>query len=184
MITRPWTLLFAACMAAWAAAAHSAADTTPTTAPAAAAIATGAVTASNPTTTTTMNSTTAEADATTVAAAGAATTSPSVTIIDTKAGEGPEVENGKTVQLHYDLTLANGTRIDSSRDKIVPTPFTVVIGEGKSIKGFELGLMGMKPGGIRTIIIPPELGYGPAGRGKDIPPNATLRFEVEAISVK
>jgi peptidylprolyl isomerase len=158
MNTRSRATLCAACLAVWAGSAH-AADAASTTAT--------AVTAGTTATTT-----------------AAASTSPSVTIIDTVVGEGPAIENGKTALVHYDLTLTNGARIDSSRDKIVPTPFSVAIGEGKSIKGFELGLMGMKPGGKRTIIIPPELGYGPTGRGKDIPPNATLRFEVEALSVK
>ena len=85
------------------------------------------------------------------------------------------------VTVHYTGTLENGTKFDSSVDKGQPYPFR--IGTGVVIKGWDEGIMTMKAGGKRRLIIPAELGYGAAGNPPKIPPNATLLFEVELLSV-
>lgn len=100
---------------------------------------------------------------------------------DMIVGSGKTAENGDTLSAHYTGTLENGTVFDSSYDKGQPIQF--VLGAGRLIKGWELGLVGMKEGGKRKLTIPPELGYGAKGAGGVIPPNATLFFEVELVSV-
>ncbi len=103
-------------------------------------------------------------------------------IKDIIAGAGAEAKNGNMVTVNYAGTLDNGTKFDSSYDR--KTPFSFVLGAGQVIKGWDLGVAGMKIGGKRELIISPELGYGPAGAPPVIPPNATLHFSVELLEVK
>lgn len=103
-------------------------------------------------------------------------------IEDTTVGTGAEAENGDTVTVNYTGTLDDGTKFDSSLNP-GRTPFSFVLGAGQVIKGWDLGVLGMKVGGTRTLTIPPELGYGSTGAGSVIPPNATLHFTVELLSV-
>ena len=84
--------------------------------------------------------------------------------------------------MHYTGTLESGTKFDSSRDRGTPLEFE--IGRGKVIKGWDEGVMTMKVGGRRKLIIPPNLGYGPQGRPPTIPGNATLIFDVELLGIK
>ncbi|MEO8847951.1 MAG: FKBP-type peptidyl-prolyl cis-trans isomerase [Casimicrobiaceae bacterium] len=109
--------------------------------------------------------------------------------IDIKQGEGAEAQTGKVVVVHYsgwlyDATApeGKGKKFDSSLDRKVP--FGFYLGEGKVIKGWDQGVVGMKVGGKRRLIIPPELGYGSRGAGGVIPPDATLIFDVELLEVK
>lgn len=108
-------------------------------------------------------------------------TSSELKVEDTKIGTGKEVKSGDTVIIHYNGTLTNGTKFDSSYDR--GQPFETVIGVGKVIQGWDQGVVGMKVGGKRKLIIPPELGYGTQAVGP-IPANSTLIFEVELIDVK
>lgn len=96
---------------------------------------------------------------------------------DTVEGAGDPVLVGDTLTVHYTGVLPDGTVFDSSRDG---EPFSFTLGEGRVIQGWERGLLGMKVGGTRLLVIPPSLGYGATGIGQ-IPPNATLIFEVELL---
>jgi FKBP-type peptidyl-prolyl cis-trans isomerase FkpA len=124
------------------------------------------------------------------AAAGAASTPiQGLQMTDVKQGTGAEAVAGKTVIVHYtgwlyDDSAADkkGTKFDSSRDR--GDPFDFPLGAGHVIKGWDQGVAGMKVGGQRTLVIPPELGYGARGAGGVIPPNATLVFDVELLDVK
>ena len=100
---------------------------------------------------------------------------------DLTVGTGQEVKSGDTVTVNYLGTLENGTKFDSSYDR--NQPFTTQIGVGQVIKGWDEGVMSMKIGGKRKLIIPAKLGYGDQAAGS-IPPNSTLVFEVELLSVK
>ncbi len=109
--------------------------------------------------------------------------------IDTKQGTGAEAVSGKPVLVHYTGWLLDpskpdqkGAKFDSSRDRNVP--FGFILGAGRVIKGWDDGVVGMKVGGQRTLIIPPDMAYGQRGAGGVIPPNATLIFDVELIEVK
>ena len=109
--------------------------------------------------------------------------------IDVKKGNGKEAVVGKMVSVHYtgwlfDKTAAEnkGKKFDSSRDRA--GNFTFPLGTGRVIKGWDQGVLGMKVGGQRTLIIPPSMGYGVRGAGNIIPPNATLVFDVELIEVQ
>ena len=102
--------------------------------------------------------------------------------IEHKEGEGDPTTTGNIVMVHYSGFLSNGKKFDSSHDR--GQPFNFKLGENRVIKGWEEGLLNMKKGGKRTLIIPPELGYGPRGAGGVIPPNATLVFEVELVDFK
>ncbi len=102
-------------------------------------------------------------------------------IEDIKVGTGKEVKSGDTVVIHYVGTLTDGTKFDSSYDR--GKPFETQIGTGQVIKGWDLGVVGMKVGGKRKLTIPPELAYGDQAVGP-IPANSTLIFEVELIDVK
>ncbi len=100
--------------------------------------------------------------------------------VDLKVGDGPPPKVGQTVSVDDTGTLENGTQFDSSRGK---RHYVFRIGTGAVIKGWDEGLMSMKVGGKRKLIIPSALGYGAAGSG-EIPPNSTLLFDVELLSVK
>ena len=105
---------------------------------------------------------------------------------DTKEGTGPSPQKGQICVMDYTGWLwengAKGKKFDSSVDR--GTPFEFPIGQGRVIKGWDEGVATMKVGGKRTLLIPPQLGYGARGAGGVIPPNATLLFEVELIAVK
>ncbi len=99
-----------------------------------------------------------------------------------RPGTGAEAVTGSEVLVHYTGWLMDGTKFDSSRDRA--EPFSLPLGAGRVIPGWEQGLEGMRVGEIRELTIPPQLGYGTRGAGGVIPPNATLRFEVELLDVK
>ena len=104
---------------------------------------------------------------------------------DTKIGDGPEAEKGFLLSMNYTGWLyKNGTKgaeFDASKPG---KPFTFKLGAGQVIKGWDEGVAGMKTGGKRTLIIPPELAYGASGAAGVIPPNATLIFDVELLAVR
>jgi len=109
--------------------------------------------------------------------------------VDVKQGTGAEATPGKSVVVHYTGWLydtskpdSHGAKFDSSRDR--HDPFGFALGAGQVIKGWDDGVAGMKVGGQRTLVIPPEMGYGARGAGGVIPPNATLIFDVELLDVK
>ncbi len=102
-------------------------------------------------------------------------------IEDIKMGKGAAVKDGDTVVMHYSGTLEDGTKFDSSYDR--GTPFETKIGIGYVIKGWDMGVPGMKVGGKRKLTIPYQFGYGKYGTG-DIPGFATLIFEVELVKIK
>ena len=97
-------------------------------------------------------------------------------------GEGTEIVKHSKIQVHYTGKLQDGTKFDSSFDR--GEPFSFQIGLRQVIEGWETGLMGMRVGGKRTLIIPPELAYGERGAGDLIPPNATLTFDIEIVAVQ
>jgi len=101
---------------------------------------------------------------------------------DTVIGAGPEAATGKSVEVHYTGTLADGTKFDSSRDR--NRPFGFKLGAGQVIKGWDEGVQGMRVGGTRKLVIPGDLAYGPQGYPGVIPPNAQLTFVVELLGVK
>jgi peptidylprolyl isomerase len=101
-------------------------------------------------------------------------------IVITKEGEGVSVKTGDNIDVHYIGKLEDGNVFDSSRERKKPYNFT--IGEGEVIKGWEKGVIGMKVGEIRVLTISPELGYGFRSQGP-IPPNSTLIFEIELMSI-
>jgi FKBP-type peptidyl-prolyl cis-trans isomerase FkpA len=109
------------------------------------------------------------------------TTPSGLTIEDTVLGEGAAAAAGRDVVVHYAGWLADGTQFDSSKEKQDPFEFT--LGKKEVIDGWEEGLSGMKVGGTRKLVVPPQLAYGEEGAGDTIPPNATLTFEVELLSV-
>lgn len=103
-------------------------------------------------------------------------------IEDIKVGEGPEVKDGDTVVMHYTGWLEDGTKFDSSYDRDMP--FETAIGAGYVIRGWDMGVPGMKVGGKRKLTIPYTLGYGKYGVDPLIPGFATLIFEVELLKIK
>ncbi len=109
--------------------------------------------------------------------------------IDIKVGNGEEAVIGKTVNVHYSGWIYDeqapdkkGKKFDSSYDR--KEHFSFLLGAGRVIKGWDKGVLGMKVGGQRTLIIPPSMAYGERGAGNVIPPNATLLFEVELMGLK
>ena len=132
----------------------------------------------------------------------AATTNPSASLsskvganvtqlqkLDVQQGTGAEAVTGKTVIVHYTGWLydpsvpdGHGRKFDSSVDRKVP--FNFPLGAGRVIKGWDDGVAGMKVGGKRTLVIPPAMAYGERGAGGVIPPNATLKFEVELLEIR
>jgi FKBP-type peptidyl-prolyl cis-trans isomerase len=101
---------------------------------------------------------------------------------DLVVGTGAQPKPGQTVIVHYTGWLTDGKKFDSSKDR--NQPFSIVLGAGQVIKGWDEGLSTMKVGGKRRLTIPPELAYGARSVGGVIPPNATLVFEVELLDVK
>ncbi len=105
---------------------------------------------------------------------------------DTNVGTGAEATKGHKVSVHYTGWLYNngakGAKFDSSLDR--GQPFAFALGAQQVIQGWDEGVAGMKVGGKRTLIIPPDLGYGARGAGGAIPPNATLMFDVELLGVQ
>lgn len=99
-----------------------------------------------------------------------------------KDGAGRGAQAGDTVLVHYVGTLVDGTKFDSSLDR--GKPFSFTLGEGRVIRGWEQGILGMKTGEKRRLTIPPELAYGESGAGGSIPPNAILIFEVELLGIR
>lgn len=113
---------------------------------------------------------------------GEVTTPSGLKYVDEVVGTGASPTQGQNVTVHYTGTLENGTKFDSSVD--TGKPITFPIGTRAVIQGWDEGLMTMKVGGKRRLIIPSNLGYGPTGRSPKIPPNATLIFEVELLGVQ
>ncbi len=113
------------------------------------------------------------------------TTTSGLQFTDTTIGTGAEATAGARVSVHYTGWLytdgVKGAKFDSSKDR--NDPFGFPLGAGHVIKGWDEGVQGMKVGGARTLVIPPELGYGARGAGGVIPPNATLMFDVELLAV-
>jgi FKBP-type peptidyl-prolyl cis-trans isomerase len=105
---------------------------------------------------------------------------------DTAPGNGATATAGQTCVMHYTGWLwvndAKGSKFDSSHDR--NSPFSFKLGGGQVIRGWDEGVAGMKIGGKRTLLIPPDLGYGTRGAGGVIPPNATLLFEVELLALR
>jgi len=113
----------------------------------------------------------------------------SFTKTDVKVGTGATAATGQKVSVHYTGWLYNpaaankrGKKFDSSHDR--NRPFDFPLGAGRVIKGWDAGVVGMKVGGQRTLIIPSDMGYGARGAGSSIPPHATLIFDVELLAVK
>lgn len=109
-------------------------------------------------------------------------TTSEIQIIDELIGNVKTVVKGALVICHYDGYLENGTKFDSSRDK--GKPFQFVIGSGRVIKGWDIGIMGMKEGGKRKLFVPSTLAYGERQIGNIIPPHSNLNFEVEVLEVR
>ncbi len=117
-----------------------------------------------------------------VLAAKTVTTASGLKYVDQVVGKGASPVAGKQVTVHYTGILDNGKKFDSSVDR--NQPFKFIIGVGQVIPGWDEGVMTMKVGGKRKLTIPAKLGYGSAGAGGVIPPNATLHFDVELLDVQ
>lgn len=116
------------------------------------------------------------------AAAGSSRNLNGIQIEDVRIGTGKEAKKGDNVSVNYVGTLASdGTKFDSSYDR--NEPITFKLGSGQVIQGWDQGIAGMKVGGKRTLIIPPDKAYGAEGYPPVIPPNSTLKFEVELVDV-
>jgi FKBP-type peptidyl-prolyl cis-trans isomerase FkpA len=113
------------------------------------------------------------------------TTASGLQFEDVVAGSGDEAQRGDDVRVHYTGWLyengAAGRKFDSSKDR--GEPFEFPLGAGHVIRGWDEGVAGMKVGGTRRLVIPPDLGYGARGAGGVIPPNATLLFEVDLLGI-
>jgi peptidylprolyl isomerase len=121
-----------------------------------------------------------------VVASGEVTTPSGLRIIDVKPGTGPVPHAGQTVTVNYTGWLfvdgKKGTKFDSSLDR--GEPFSFTLAQGRVIKGWDEGVATMHVGGKRTLIIPPDLGYGTSGAGGVIPPGATLIFDIDLVGVR
>ena len=115
-------------------------------------------------------------------AAEEVTTESGLKYTDLKVGTGREAQPGDTASVHYTGWLMDGKKFDSSVDR--GSPFEFPVGKGRVIKGWDEGVISMKVGGKRKLIIPAHLGYGDRGAGGVIPPGATLIFEVELLGIK
>jgi len=102
-------------------------------------------------------------------------------VIDDVVGKGAAAKTGDKVRVHYTGTLISGKQFDSSRDR--GTPFDFTLGAGEVIKGWDEGVVGMKVGGKRRLVIPEALGYGEKGSSPDIPAKAGLRFDIELLEI-
>ena len=109
------------------------------------------------------------------------TTASGLQIEEIHVGTGETAQAGQFVSVHYTGWLTDGRKFDSSKDR--DEPFEFSLGGHMVIAGWDEGVQGMKVGGVRKLTIPPQLGYGARGAGGVIPPNATLNFEIELISV-
>lgn len=127
------------------------------------------------------NSSGGETDSAQTPGANSVTTDSGLVYEDLVVGQGDEAQAGDTVSVHYTGWLEDGTQFDSSVDR--GTPFEFNLGAGAVIQGWDEGVAGMRQGGKRRLVIPPELAYGEPGRGP-IPPNATLIFEIELLEIK
>lgn len=107
---------------------------------------------------------------------------PELKIEDLVLGKGKVAEKGKKITVHYVGKFLDGKVFDSSYEK--KRPFSFVLGKGRVIKGWEIGIEGMREGGKRRLTIPPQLAYGESGVRGIVPPNSTLIFEIELISVE
>lgn len=101
---------------------------------------------------------------------------------DMTAGQGAVAQSGRTVRVHYTGWLPNGKKFDSSRDR--GEPFAFALGAGQVITGWDEGVKGMKVGGRRKLVLPPQMAYGESGAPPDIPPNSTLVFDVEVLEIR
>ncbi len=104
-----------------------------------------------------------------------------LTIKVLKKGKGVAIKKDQKAKVHYTGWLTNGTKFDSSKDSNIPFEFTV--GKGQVIKGWDLGVEGMKVGESRKLTISPELAYGARGAGSAVPPNSTLIFDVDLLGI-
>lgn len=109
------------------------------------------------------------------------TSATGLVIEELTVGAGDAASAGQRVTVHYTGWLNDGTKFDSSKDR--GDPFVFPLGAQRVIAGWDEGVQGMRVGGVRKLTIPPALGYGARGAGSAIPPNATLVFEVELLSV-
>jgi FKBP-type peptidyl-prolyl cis-trans isomerase len=110
------------------------------------------------------------------------TTSGGLVVEDLRCGTGDDAVGGVTVLVHYEGRLEDGTVFESTRSRGDPLRF--VVGSGTVIEGFDDAVRGMAERGVRRIVVPPDLGYGESGLPPDIPPNATLEFEIELLEVE
>ena len=110
------------------------------------------------------------------------TTPSGLQYVDTKVGAGASPQKGQTAVVHYTGWLVDGKKFDSSKDH--GQPFLFAVGRGEVIKGWDEGVATMKVGGVRRLVVPPDLAYGARGAGGVIPPNATLTFEVELLEIR
>ena len=102
-------------------------------------------------------------------------------VLDVQEGTGPAISAGQVAQVHYTGWLVDGAQFDSS---VGGSPLEFPVGQARVIAGWDEGVAGMKVGGTRRLVIPPELAYGPQGYPGAIPPNATLVFDVELVGIK
>ena len=110
-------------------------------------------------------------------------TSSGLRYTDLEVGQGDQAQSGQTAVVHYTGWLTDGTKFDSSKGR--GEPFSFPLGQGRVIRGWDEGVAGMRVGGRRVLVIPPDLGYGHRGAGGGvIPPNATLKFEVELLELR
>jgi FKBP-type peptidyl-prolyl cis-trans isomerase len=101
--------------------------------------------------------------------------------LEVQSGEGEEARKGRTVRIHYNGWLTDGTLFETSIEG--GEPLEIVLGEGQVIRALDEGLEGMRVGGVRRIIAPSDLAYGPSGNGEAVPPYATLIFDVELLDL-